>query len=145
MHYLKENWTFKIAENHAIAEKIQLLELSAIVGFYCNLILMFPLIFMSNHQLRSLNFYNDMQVWKPWFFSLNCKKRFQMIDNANFDEIYNFTNEPWRLVQKELHMIKIWLLTKNPQFLSYHHEIWSKRPTQEFVIWPSFIMIAQKL
>ena len=35
LHFLQETWTFKIAENPAIAEKIQLLELSAIAGFYC--------------------------------------------------------------------------------------------------------------
>ena len=35
MYFLLESWTFKIAENPAIAEKNQLLELSAIAGFYC--------------------------------------------------------------------------------------------------------------
>jgi len=36
LHLLHKSWTFKIAENPAIAEKNQLLELSAIAGFYCN-------------------------------------------------------------------------------------------------------------
>ena len=35
LHFLLETWTFKIVENPAIVEKIQLLELSAIAGFYC--------------------------------------------------------------------------------------------------------------
>ena len=37
--FLLESWTFEIAENPAIAEKIQFLELSTIAGFYCTLIL----------------------------------------------------------------------------------------------------------
>ena len=43
LHFLLETWTFKIVENPAIVEKIQLLKLSAIAGFYCTLLLLYKL------------------------------------------------------------------------------------------------------
>ena len=49
-----------------------------------------------------------------------------------------FAASTYRLVHKKLEMIKIWPITKNLQYLSYHHETWSKWHANEVVFLTKF-------
>ena len=69
-HNCLEIWTFKIAENPAIAEKIQLTELSIITEFYCIIQPVLPIgcCFCLKTNLEALVFRLHSTIWRPQSF-----------------------------------------------------------------------------